>query len=126
MVQSGCVRALSPQVVAAYDAPFPDETFKAGVRQLPLLVPVVPDDVSSVKNTRAWESLRTFSRPFLTIFGARDPLTAGADRVFQRRVPGATGLSHIVVQHAGHFLQEDAGDELAARTIAFAEQVWRS
>jgi len=94
-------------VVAAYDAPFPDESFKAGARIFPSLVPTSVDDPAHDDNVAAWDVLRRFSRPFLCAFSDSDPITGGGDRIFLRDVPGATGQEHVTVAGGGHFLQED-------------------
>jgi len=112
IVGMGCARGLDEGQLAAYDAPFPDESYKAGARAFPRLVPVTPDDPASEPNRRAWIGLEGFEKPFLTVFGDRDPITRGADRVLQSRIPGARGRAHTTLQNAGHFLQEDAGEEL--------------
>jgi haloalkane dehalogenase len=112
------VKPLPPEVASAYDAPFPDESYKAGARQFPLLVPIAPDDPASDANRRAWESLTRFDRPLLTVFGDSDPFTAGVDRVLQKKIPGAAGQPHATL-HAGHFIQEDAPQELATRAASF-------
>lgn len=117
IVATGCTSELPPDVVAAYDAPFPDEVSKAGARAFPALVPVTPDDPASAANRAAWEVLERFDRPFLTAFSDRDPITAGAHRQLQSRIPGAQGQPHATIEGAGHFLQEDAGSELA-RVVA--------
>lgn len=117
IVNGGCVSDLPPEVVAAYDAPFPDETFKEAARQMPALVPTSPDDPAADANRRAWEVLESFEKPFLTAFADSDPVTAGADRPFRDRVPGAKGVDHTTIEGAGHFLQEDEGEDLA-RVIA--------
>jgi haloalkane dehalogenase len=119
ILQSGCARGLGPEIVAAYEAPFPDERFKAGARQFPLLVPTTPNDPAAAANRRAWESLGRFERPFLTAFGDSDPITRGADLVLQKTVPGAAGQPHVTVERGGHFIQEDAGEELAGIVSAF-------
>ncbi|MBM4270522.1 MAG: alpha/beta fold hydrolase [Deltaproteobacteria bacterium] len=106
-------KTLSPEVAQAYDAPFPDERYKAGARRFPTLVPVFPDDPSIPDNRRAWDVLRRFERPFLTAFSDGDPVTAGLERRFQEEVEGARGLAHPTLRGAGHFVQEDAGEELA-------------
>jgi haloalkane dehalogenase len=117
IVASGCARQLAPEVIAAYDAPFPDESFKAGARQFPMLVPTSPDDPAAPANRRAWEVLERWEKPFLTAFGDSDPITQGADRVLQAKIPGAKGQPHVTLAGAGHFLQEDAGEELG-RVVA--------
>jgi haloalkane dehalogenase len=113
IVSGGCVTPLTPEAIAAYDAPFPDESYKAGPRAFPLLVPTRPDDPASAANRAAWLTLETWTKPFLTAFSDSDPITAGADRVLQERIRGAKGQPHTTVRGAGHFLQEDKGEELA-------------
>ena len=119
VVKSGCVSELSPEVAAAYDAPYPDDRYQAGARQFPLLVPTSPNDPASEPNRQAWEVLKHWEKPFLTAFSDSDPITRGADRFLQAAIPGAAGQSHTIIQHAGHFLQEDKGDELAQLIVAF-------
>ena len=114
IVEGGCARKpLAPEVVAAYDAPFPDETYKAGARVFPTLVPISLDDPSSAANQAAWKVLESFNKPVLTAFSDSDPVTGGGERGFQQRVPGTNGQPHTTLVNAGHFLQEDAGEELA-------------
>ncbi len=117
IVHGGCVKDLPADVVAAYDAPFPDDTYLQGARQFPLLVPTRPDDPALPANRAAWETLRQFDRPFLCAFSDSDPITKGGDRVFQAEIPGAAGQAHTTIVGAGHFLQEDQGPELA-RVVA--------
>jgi haloalkane dehalogenase len=117
IVDGGCTTQLAPEVVAAYDAPFPDERYKEAARQFPLLVPTSPDDPSSAPNRAAWETLRRFARPVRCAFGDSDPITAGADRVLKADIPGAAGQAHTTIAGGGHFIQEDRGPELAAQVI---------
>lgn len=119
IVKGGCVSDLPVEVVAAYDAPFPDDRYKAGARQFPALVPTSPDDPASGPNRRAWEVLRRWRKPFLTAFSDGDPITRGGERIFQSLVPGAKGQPHRIIAGAGHFLQEDKGEELAAVVAEF-------
>jgi haloalkane dehalogenase len=119
IVAGGCVTRLVPEVVAAYDAPYPDETFKAGARQFPALVPNSPDDPGHNANVAAWRVLEEWPRPFLCCFSDGDPITRGADRIFVDRVRGAKGQSHSTIVGGGHFIQEDCGAELAAVVCAF-------
>jgi haloalkane dehalogenase len=117
IVNGGCVTGLPPEVVAAYDAPFPDDAYTAGARIFPTLVPTSPDDPAAAANRAAWEALAAFERPLLTAFSDGDPITRGGDAIFQRTVPGAAGQAHTTIAGAGHFLQEDKGLELA-RVVA--------
>jgi haloalkane dehalogenase len=119
IVRTGCVTPLADDVIAAYDAPFPDETFKAGARQFPLLVPTTPDDPAAPSNRRAWEALARWEKPFLCAFSDSDPVTKGAGAPMRERIPGAKGQPHVTIARAGHFLQEDKGEELADVVAAF-------
>ncbi|MFI5394254.1 MAG: haloalkane dehalogenase [Candidatus Binatia bacterium] len=119
IVQGGCATTLAPEVVAAYDAPFPDDRYKAGARQFPALVPISPEDPAAAPNRKAWEALRRWHKPFLTAFGDSDPITHGADRFLQDAIPGAKGQPHTTITGAGHFLQEDKGEELARVVVDF-------
>ena len=112
LVQSGCQTRLSSQVLAAYDAPFPDESYLAGPRAMPGLVPTTPDDPASAANRAAWERLSVWDKPFLVAFSDRDPITGAMAPVLKRAVPGAAGIDAPVITGAGHFLQEDAGEQL--------------
>ena len=114
LVGRACTTELSAAVVAAYDAPFPDDTFKAGARIFPSFVPTNPDDPETAPNQAAWRVLEAFQKPFLCAFSDSDPVTAGGDAPFLAKVPGAQGRQHPTIVGAGHFLQEDAGPELAA------------
>jgi len=119
IVGGGCVSDIGPEVTAAYDAPFPDESYKEGARQFPLLVPTRPDDPAADANRRAWDVLKDFDKPFLCAFSDRDPITHGADRLFCDLVPGAAGQNHVTITAAGHFLQEDNGEDLATAVTDF-------
>lgn len=117
IIDRGTTTRLSPEVIAAYDAPFPDARFNAGARAFPGLVPTRPDDPAADANRRAWQALENFDKPFLTAFSDRDPITRGMDLVAQKRIPGAIGQPHTTIRGAGHFLQEDRGPELARVVI---------
>ena len=119
LVAAGCVRGMSDDVRAAYDAPFPTEESKVGPRVMPTLVPVRPDDPAAEANRVAWARLGEWERPFLTAFSDSDPITGGMDAILQRHVPGANGVDHPTIANAGHFLQEDAGAELGHAVAAF-------
>jgi haloalkane dehalogenase len=111
-VAAGCVHALSDSGRAAYDAPFPDESYKAGPRVMPTLVPTRPDDPAAPANRAAWEVLSRWDKPFLVAFSDGDPITGGMAPLLQKLIPGTQGLGHPVIENAGHFLQEDAGTKL--------------
>jgi len=119
IIRGGCVTELSPEVITAYNAPFPDDSYKAGARQFPVLVPTRPDDPASEPNRRAWEVLKTWRKPFLTAFSDQDPVTAGADKILQKLIPGCAGQPHTTITGGGHFLQEDRGEELARAVVDF-------
>ena len=117
IVNAGCTTDLTADVIAAYDAPFPEEEMKAGARQFPVLVPTSPDDPESAANRAAWTVLEQFTRPFLCAFSDSDPITSGADRALRARIPGCADQPHTTLAGGGHFLQEDCGPELA-RVVA--------
>jgi haloalkane dehalogenase len=119
IINGGCTTDLSPEVIAAYEAPFPDDSYKAGARVFPRLVPTRPDDPASAPNRKAWEVLERWEKPFLTAFSDGDAITRGADRRFQQRVPGTKGQPHTTIAGGGHFLQEDKGEELARVVVEF-------
>ena len=119
LVAAGCLHPLPAQVLAAYDAPFPDAEYIAGPRAMPGLVPNRPDDPASAANRAAWQRLTTWDKPFLVAFSDSDPITGAMAPILKRAIPGAAGLDHPVLTGAGHFLQEDAGDRLAAEIVAF-------
>jgi haloalkane dehalogenase len=111
IVNMGTGRDLSPDEIAAYDAPFPDETYKEGARQFPMLVPVTPGHASVVENLAAWKTLEQFPGPVVTAFSDGDPVTRGGEAIFQNRMPGAQAQPHRTLQ-GGHFLQEDCPDDI--------------
>lgn len=119
IVKGGCVTELSPEVIEAYNAPFPDDRYLAGARQFPLLVPTSPEDPASAPNRKAWEDLSRWQKPFLTAFSDSDAITRGADLFLQSAIPGAKGQPHTTIVGAGHFLQEDKGPELAQVVVNF-------
>lgn len=122
LIQRATITTLPDDVVAAYDAPFPDDSYKAGARIFPSLVPTQPDDPAAEPNRRAWEVLQKWEKPFLTAFSDSDPVTKGGERVMQSRIPGAQGQPHTTIVGAGHFLQEDKGEELARIVVDFIAQ----
>jgi haloalkane dehalogenase len=112
--------SMTPEVVEAYNAPFPDDSYKAGARSFPLLVPTSPDDPAAPANRAAWEVYAKWDKPLLTLFSDSDPITTGGERIFQAKVPGAAGQPHQTIENAGHFLQEDKGPEIATAIADFA------
>jgi haloalkane dehalogenase len=117
-VASGCRRPLSESVLAAYDAPFPDESYKAGPRAMPDLVPTAPDDPATEANRAAWSVLAASPTPVLVAFSDGDPITAAMGPVLAKVVPGAAGIDHPTLP-GGHFVQEDAGVRLGEVIAAF-------
>ena len=119
IIQSGTITDLSDDIVAAYDAPFPLAEYKAGARAFPALVPTTLNDPASDANRAAWDVFEHWEKPFLTTFSNRDPITRGGQVPWQEKVPGAQGQEHVKIKNAGHFLQEDKGEELAEVLIKF-------
>ena len=119
IISMGSQTTLSEEVLAAYNAPFPDDTYKEGARIFPSLVPIDPGDPAAPANRKAWEVLSKFEKPFLTAFSDGDPITKGGDAIFQERVPDTKGQPHKTIKGGGHFLQEDCGAELASVIVDF-------
>lgn len=119
IVKGGCASDVSDEVIAAYDAPFPDDSYKEGARQFPMLVPTSPDDPAAEPNREAWKVFEAWEKPFLTAFSDQDAITRGGEKVFQSVVPGAKGREHPTITGGGHFLQEDKGEELARVVVDF-------
>lgn len=113
LVQSASITELTEAEVAAYDAPFPDDSYKAGARIFPSLVPTSPDDPAAEANREAWKVFREWDKPLICCFSDSDPVTAGGDAAFRTLVPGAEGQLHVTIENAHHFFQEDAPDQLA-------------
>jgi haloalkane dehalogenase len=114
VVQNGTAeRALKPEIIAAYDSPFPDVTYKAGAMIFPLLVPLAPDDPGAAEMRRAREVFSHWHKPVLVMFSDKDPITRGGDVFFRNLIPGTKDQPEIVIHDAGHFLQEDKGEEIA-------------
>ncbi len=113
LINTATVRELQSDEIKAYYAPFPSDEYRAGARIFPSLVPTSNDNPASQDNKRAWKVLKEFTKPFLTAFSDSDPVSAGGEKAFIRDVPGAQGQPHIIIEGAGHFLQEDKPNELA-------------
>jgi haloalkane dehalogenase len=121
LVRISCAAGLEDDVVAAYDAPFPTPESKAGVLAFPELVPVEPDHPSAAKMLEVRSALEEWERPTLVLFSDSDPIfsTVAAEHMASR-IPGA-GPAEIV-SGAGHFLQEEKGEEIAGRIVRFLEE----
>lgn len=117
IVAFGCARALSRPEIAGYNAPFPTRRHRLAARLMPGFVPTTPEDPQAQNNRAAWDFYQRWTKPFLTLFSSRDPVTRGGHAVWQQRVPGAQGQPHAITRGAGHFLQEDKGPELAQAII---------
>lgn len=121
IIKNATVNPLTKEEVAAYDAPYPDENYKACARIFPSLVPTSEDDPAIPDNLKAWEVLAQWTKPFLTLFSDSDPITKGGERIFQKYIPGCKGQAHEIMVGGGHFLQEDVGPELTQKMITFIE-----
>lgn len=123
IINGGTTTQLTDDVIAAYNAPYPDESYKEGARQFPLLVPITPDDPAAAKNRAAWQVLSNWTKPFVTAFSDSDPITKGGDAIMQKLIPGTIGQPHTLIVNGGHFLQEDQGELLANFVIKFVGQI---
>ncbi|MBI3354105.1 MAG: haloalkane dehalogenase [Nitrospirae bacterium] len=110
---------IMPEVIAAYEAPFPDVSYKAGAAAWPLLVPIHYDDLGAAEMRQTRDFLSKWNRPALVMFSDKDPITHGADRFFRKLIPSAKNQPEITIKDAGHFLQEEKGEEIAQNIIEF-------
>ena len=123
MVPQGMSAQLTDAELAAYRAPFPSPAYEAGICEFPVLIAVQPDNPGVPLNKAAWERLGTFEKPFLTLFGALDPVAQGVDKRMQKWIPGAQGQAHAVIPNANHFIQEDAPEVLVEHITRFLQAV---
>ena len=119
IIQNATVTQLPKEVIQAYEAPFPDERYKAGAAVFPLLIPLKPEDPGAAEMSRAQRQLTRWTKPALVMFSDGDPITRGGDALFRRAIPGAKEQPEITIEQAGHFLQEDKGEEIAEHILAF-------
>ena len=117
MQRATAARELTGAEMDAYRAPFPDESYMAGARQFPLLVPTSPDDPAVPANRAAWRVLERWTKPVLTLWAPGDPVLGGYQSVFTERIPGAAGQPHRTFAPAGHFIQDDAGEDVARAVV---------
>jgi haloalkane dehalogenase len=121
IISRGCINGLTAAEIQAYNAPFPDDSYKTAARIFPTLVPTSPDNPATEANRKAWQVLQQWAKPFLTCNSDSDPITRGGDVFFQKMIPGAKGQPHITIEKAGHFLQEDKGAEWAEVIVRFMQ-----
>ncbi len=113
---------LPPEIIAAYDAPYPDDSYKAGAAKFPLLVPLTPDDPAVPRMVAAREKLAQWQKPALVLFSDKDPILGGAVNFFYHLLPTAKDEPRITIEGAGHFLQEEKGEVIAEHIIAFIQR----
>jgi haloalkane dehalogenase len=114
--------SITDEIVAAYDAPFPDATYKAGAQRFPLLVPIEHEQAGAADMRETREALKNWTKPALVMFSDGDPVTRGGDRFFRKLIPSAKNEPKTVIEGAGHFLQEEKGEELANHVMSFIER----
>jgi len=121
VIEVGSHSHITAEQIAAYDAPFPDESYKVAAKILPMLIPVTPDDPEGIINESYWEKLSSLTLPCITLFAYMEAITKGMDLIFQAKLPGAQDQEHKLMQNAVHFVQEDAPEELVLSIIAFCQ-----
>ena len=119
IIQGSTVSTIADDVLAGYEAPFPDARYKAGAAAWPSLVPIHPDDPGAAEMRAARQALSTWPKPALVMFSDGDPITRGGDAWFRRLIPTAREQPEITIKDAGHFLQEDKGEEIAQHISEF-------
>ena len=121
IVKGGTVTEMSQETIDAYNAPFPDDSYKEAARQFPLLVPNSTDDPSYQNNVEAWEILKKWEKPLLCAFSDQDHIFKGVENTFIKHIPGAEGINHVQIQGAGHFLQEDKPEECVEAILSLLD-----
>jgi haloalkane dehalogenase len=119
LLKPGFAKKISDDVYRAYRAPYPSPEYEQGPAKFPVLIAVRPDNPNVPLNKAAWDKLKTFKKPFLTLFGAKDLVARGADKRMQRAIPGAAGQNHAVFPNAKHFIQEDEPELLVEHLTRF-------
>jgi len=122
VIDGATVSELTPEVLTAYNAPFPDLSYKGGAMKFPLLVPISEDAEALPAMRQTAERLKSWTKPALIMFSDKDPVTAGGDKYFRELIPSAKNEPEITIRDAGHFLQEDKGEEIAEQIAAFIER----
>ena len=121
IVKGGTVTEMNQETIDAYNAPFPDDSYKEATRQFPLLVPNSTDDPSYQNNVEAWEILKKWEKPLLCAFSDQDHIFKGIENTFIKHIPGAEGINHVQIQGAGHFLQEDKPEECVEAILSLLD-----
>ena len=121
IVKGGTVTEMNQETIDAYNAPFPDDSYKEAARQFPLLVPNSTDDPSYQNNVEAWEILKKWEKPLLCAFSDQDHIFKGVENTFIKHIPGAEGINHVQIQGAGHFLQEDKPEECVEAILSLLD-----
>ncbi|MEO0570690.1 MAG: haloalkane dehalogenase [Bacteroidota bacterium] len=122
VIEYASYRKLSKKVIAAYDAPFPNKKYKAGAKSFPSLVPGKKDDPAVPYLRKAREVLSQWDRPALILFSDKDKVLGGLEKFFYKLVPTANDEKRIIIKDAGHFLQEEKGEEIARYIDAFIKE----
>lgn len=125
LIQNTAVESLNESTIAGYRAPFPDQTYMAGPRKFPTLVPIFPDEDQVPENIEAWKALQQFDKPIMLAFADGDPVTAGGDAPFLEDMPATKGVPHRTIENAGHFVQEDQPQACVQALLEISELVER-
>ncbi|MEM6581495.1 MAG: haloalkane dehalogenase [Pseudomonadota bacterium] len=121
MTRAVQAKDFNEEQLTAYRAPFPSLKYQAGILAFPGLIALFPDNPGVPQNKAAWQKLGRFSKPVLTLFGNRDPISRGLEKLIHQRIPGATGQNHKILKGGGHFIQEDKPEELVSEILSFLE-----
>lgn len=113
IIQMGAFNKLSKEIIKAYNAPFPNKASKSGAKAFPLLVPSKPNAGGVERMNKARKTLSEWNKPALVLFSDKDKIMSGLEKFFYSLIPTSKEQQKIIIKNAGHFLQEEKGEEIA-------------
>ena len=121
MLRALCVAELPQEVLDAYHAPYPDPRYMCGNRQFTQRLATTPDNPQLPDNWEAWQTVRRFDGPMVTIYSDQDQVALGGEKRFIEEVPGCQGQPHVILEGGSHFLQEDIPEAFLAALLPWLE-----
>ncbi|NRB39565.1 MAG: alpha/beta fold hydrolase [Pseudomonadales bacterium] len=121
LISAATTSTLDKAVLEAYDAPFPTKAYKAGASAWPSLVPLTSNSPHCIAIKETWKQLSQWTKPVLVMYSDNDPHTRPYAQRFYQHIPSAKNTAQVYIKDAGHFIQEDKGEELAQHILTFMQ-----